>query len=415
MGETGWTCAVFSWVKLGGPGRCFPGRTWVDLGGVFLGELGRTGQTWADLSNTAFRRVSAASLSQTDPREVRPPLTQTGGEHVPWRRDPGRVHGARATFTDGRMLRLGPYPPPLIEISDPEELWTEKADAVPVLAKELDVTGVAFPEGLVEVCEAKVGSVQEHINAVLGFNTCRKLQAQAEGIFSEEMEQREELRERAGEALRAAAARRAEEKYAVAPTQTPSASVTTGTPSSSPSEVGSNGEEEAWDERRRVPREVPEDSWKDWMTSHYNEDWPPLSAPPGHFEPVHPAKAQAEYFQEQQMYDARYDQYLELQRYHQVLEKQQRDLQRLLQAYSAAGFSDQAALMSQYQLNQLAQLNEQRAQLLSRYNYLESASAASAADQEELPDFDEEDAKNEESKDAEAVRGWELPEVAMEV
>mmetsp|Transcript_78435 Transcript_78435/g.173084 ORF Transcript_78435/g.173084 Transcript_78435/m.173084 type:complete len:289 (+) Transcript_78435:58-924(+) len=252
------------------------------------------------------------------------------------------------------MLRLGPYPPPLIEISDPEELWTEKADAVPVLAKELDVTGVAFPD-LVEVCEAKVGSVQ----------------AQAEGIFSEEMEQREELRERAGEALRAAAARRAEEKYVhVAPRSVPSASVTTGTPSSSPSEVGS-GEEEAWDERRRVRREVPEDSWK--------EDWPPLSAPPGHFEPVHPAKAQAqaEYFQEQQMYDARYDQYLELQRYHQVLEKQQRDLQRLLQAYAAAGVSDQTALMSQYQLNQLA-LNEQRAQVLSRY-YLESASAASAA------------------------------------
>jgi len=249
---------------------------------------------------------------------------------------------------------LGPYPPPLIEISDPEELWTEKADAVPVLAKELDVTGVAFPD-LVEVCEAKVGSVQ----------------AQAEGIFSEEMEQREELRERAGEALRAAAARRAEEKYVhVAPRSVPSASVTTGTPSSSPSEVGS-GEEEAWDERRRVRREVPEDSWK--------EDWPPLSAPPGHFEPVHPAKAQAqaEYFQEQQMYDARYDQYLELQRYHQVLEKQQRDLQRLLQAYAAAGVSDQTALMSQYQLNQLA-LNEQRAQVLSRY-YLESASAASAA------------------------------------
>lgn len=268
------------------------------------------------------------------------------------------------------MLRLGPYPPPLIEISDPEELWTEKADAVPVLAKELDVTGVAFPD-LVEVCEAKVGSVQEHINAVLGFNTCRKLQAQAEGIFSEEMEQREELRERAGEALRAAAARRAEEKYVhVAPRSVPSASVTTGTPSSSRSEVGS-GEEEAWDERRRVRREVPEDSWK--------EDWPPLSAPPGHFEPVHPAKAQAqaEYFQEQQMYDARYDQYLELQRYHQVLEKQQRDLQRLLQAYAAAGVSDQTALMSQYQLNQLA-LNEQRAQVLSRY-YLESASAASAA------------------------------------
>lgn len=249
---------------------------------------------------------------------------------------------------------MGPYPPPLIEISDPEELWTEKADAVPVLAKELDVTGVAFPD-LVEVCEAKVGSVQ----------------AQAEGIFSEEMEQREELRERAGEALRAAAARRAEEKYVhVAPRSVPSASVTTGTPSSSPSEVGS-GEEEAWDERRRVRREVPEDSWK--------EDWPPLSAPPGHFEPVHPAKAQAqaEYFQEQQMYDARYDQYLELQRYHQVLEKQQRDLQRLLQAYAAAGVSDQTALMSQYQLNQLA-LNEQRAQVLSRY-YLESASAASAA------------------------------------
>jgi len=260
------------------------------------------------------------------------------------------------------MLRLGPYPPPLIEISDPEELWTEKAEGVPLLASELDVSTV-FPEDLVEVLEAKPGSVQEHINAVLGFNTCRKLQAHTEGVFFEETEQREDLRlrERAGEALRAAAARRAEEKYALAPTLH-SASVTTGTPSSSQSEVGSNGEEEVWDERRRPRREVQEESWK--------EEWSPLTAPPGHFEPVHP---KAEYFQEQQMYD----QYLELQRYHQVLEKQQRDLQRMLQAYAATGFADQN-LMSQYQLAQLNLYQEQRGQVLGQYNYLESTSSSAA-------------------------------------
>jgi len=228
------------------------------------------------------------------------------------------------------------------------------------LASELDVSTV-FPEDLVEVLEAKPGSVQEHINAVLGFNTCRKLQAHTEGVFFEETEQREDLRlrERAGEALRAAAARRAEEKYALAPTLH-SASVTTGTPSSSQSEVGSNGEEEVWDERRRPRREVEE--WK--------EEWSPLTAPPGHFEPVHP---KAEYFQEQQMYD----QYLELQRYHQVLEKQQRDLQRMLQAYAATGFADQN-LMSQYQLAQLNLYQEQRGQVLGQYNYLESTSSSAA-------------------------------------
>ena len=58
-------------------------------------------------------------------------------------------------------------------------------------------------EGLRESCEATPHSLQEHINAVLGFNTCRKL-GQAECPETEK-----ELRERAGEALRAAA-RRAE-------------------------------------------------------------------------------------------------------------------------------------------------------------------------------------------------------------
>eukprot|EP00913_Durusdinium_trenchii_P017837 g16762.t1 len=116
---------------------------------------------------------------------------------------------------------------------------------------------------------------KEHINAVVGFNVCRKLG------------QPEELRERAGEALRAAAARRKEEKTALAP----SGSVTTGTPSSSQSEVGevgSNGEEEAWDERRRPRREVAEDSWKDGSGGAAD--------------------------QQQKMYE----QYLELQRYHQA-------------------------------------------------------------------------------------------------
>lgn len=71
---------------------------------------------------------------------------------------------------------------------------------------------------------------------MLGFNTCRKL-GQAECVV---VETEKELRERAGEALRAAA-RRAEAKEL----KFRAPSVTTGTPSSSQSEVGSNGEEEA--------------------------------------------------------------------------------------------------------------------------------------------------------------------------
>mmetsp|Transcript_84639 Transcript_84639/g.202880 ORF Transcript_84639/g.202880 Transcript_84639/m.202880 type:complete len:308 (-) Transcript_84639:88-1011(-) len=234
------------------------------------------------------------------------------------------------------MLRLGPYPPPLIEISNLEELWTEKADDVPLLSSDLDLVAFAHDrvseERRVEVLEAKPGSVQEHINAVLGFNTCRRLcqvQTEASPFPELETEKREELRERAGEALRAAVQRRAEmpkEKYTSAPGLHSTTSVTTGTPSSSQSEVGSNGgeEEAAWDERRRRKEE---------------ERWPEFpKVPPGHFEMANP---KPEYFQEQM-----YEQYMELQHYQQALERQQRDLQQRL-SYAGA-FSEQAqALQSQ--------------------------------------------------------------------
>ncbi|CAE7591172.1 unnamed protein product, partial [Symbiodinium sp. CCMP2456] len=234
------------------------------------------------------------------------------------------------------MLRLGPYPPPLIDISGPEELWTDKFDSVPILASDLE-SSVASPlddpsePRCLEILEAKPESVQEHINAVLGFNTFRRLgQVVQEAAPSElEAERREELHERALEALKAAVQRRAaEEKYAETPAaatvpqaspQLSVTSVTTGTPSSSQSEVGSNGgveEDTAWEDHvhsqirwaAEAAKFRQDDSAVPWVEALRGV------GPPGQFEVTSAQIRAAEYFQEQQMYE----QYLlELQRYQQ--------------------------------------------------------------------------------------------------
>ncbi|CAE7423533.1 unnamed protein product [Symbiodinium natans] len=184
------------------------------------------------------------------------------------------------------MLRLGPYPPPLFDISDPEDsFFLPSFDLFPPsvvgcrnygqrssntfrsLPATLNQVASPLDDPLeprcLEILEAKPESVQEHINAVLGFSTFRRLgQVQEANVPSElEAERREELHERALEALKGAVQRRAaEEKYAEtaaaagvlqASPQLSVTSVTTGTPSSSQSEVGSNGgveEDTAWED-----------------------------------------------------------------------------------------------------------------------------------------------------------------------
>ncbi|CAE7412467.1 AIP1 [Symbiodinium pilosum] len=325
------------------------------------------------------------------------------------------------------MLRLGPYPPPLIDISDPEELWTEKAEGVPILASDLE-SSVASPwddpsePRCLEILEAKPESVQEHINAVLGFNTFRRL-GQAETALPSELqaERREELRERALEALKAAMQRRAtEEKYAetAAATMVPQASpqlsvtsVTTGTPSSSQSEVGSNGgveEDSAWEDH--VHSQI---RWAAEAAKFRQDDaalpWAEALrglGPPGQFEATSAQIRAAEYFQEQQLYE----QYLlELQRYQQALGRHGVQQKLVQMQQQAASYAEASNLMSA----QLAQyrLLQERAQAPGLWRAVETRAAVTllAADaqlfDDELPDFDDqEDAKNDEGKEAEAKK-----------
>jgi len=186
------------------------------------------------------------------------------------------------------LVHLAPWPPKLIDISCPEDLWSDEAAQVPmlaspsgwgssmssVLARELSQPR---EERRARDAEASPDSVQEHLNSVMSLSAQRRrLETQAnvdaavdraaertqsgqddpDGLMDREKQERqaeeEHLLERAGEALRAAALRRAsEDKLAVGqlasalPIQIggggfghSTASGTTDTPSSSLSEVG---------------------------------------------------------------------------------------------------------------------------------------------------------------------------------
>jgi len=325
------------------------------------------------------------------------------------------------------LVHLAPWPPKLIDISCPEDLWSHEAAEVPmlaspsgwgssmssVLARQLSREPVAEERQTLDA-EASL-CVQDHINSVMSLSArTRRLETQAnvdaavdraaertqsgqddpDGLMDRErLEEEEKLEERAGEALRAAALRRAsEEKLAVQQLATSlpiygsvghgysTASGTTGTPSSSMSEVSDYAEEsvsaqqvqeqirraaEAARERRTAEadgfgdriRQAAEDAWKR-RTVYEEAPWTApnmaLSMPPDQLQPMLMQQQPLQPHEQQNLHE---QQLFELQRMQTQQELRMREQQQLQQ--------QQLQRQVQQQLQQQQPQAQSQQQLLS--------------------------------------------------